>query len=140
LGDYVDDLFALYDGRVPAFADLVCYWFEKGRAQIERDATKRAGLLATNSIRGGGNREVLKRIKQTGDIFLAWSDRPWILEGAAVRVSMVGFDGGSEKVRTLDGTTVETINPDLTAAVDITTANLLAENANISFQGPSPKG
>ena len=30
LGDsYVDDLFALYAGRVPAFADLVCYWFDK---------------------------------------------------------------------------------------------------------------
>ena len=30
LGDkYVEDLFALYAERVPAFADLVCYWFEK---------------------------------------------------------------------------------------------------------------
>jgi len=35
LGDsYVDRLFALYDGRVPAEADLVTYWFNKAREQI----------------------------------------------------------------------------------------------------------
>lgn len=93
LGDYVDKLFKLYDGRVPAFADLVCYWFEKARAHLAAGKAKRAGLLATNSIRGGVNREVLKRIKDSGDIFMAWSDRDWVLEGAAVRVSMVGFGG-----------------------------------------------
>ena len=27
---------------------------------------------------------------------MAWSDRAWILDGAAVRVSMVGFDDGSQ--------------------------------------------
>jgi len=33
LGDaYVDDLFRLYQGRVPAFADFVCYWFERSHA------------------------------------------------------------------------------------------------------------
>jgi len=94
LGGYVDDLFRLYEGRVPAFADLVCYWFEKARGRLEQGKAKRAGLLATNSIRGGVNREVLNRIKQTGDIFYAWSDRAWTLEGAAVRISIIGFDGG----------------------------------------------
>ena len=59
----VDNLFKLYNGRIPAFADLVCYWFEKARAQIETGQTQRAGLLATNSIRGGANRAVLERIK-----------------------------------------------------------------------------
>ncbi|MBZ0287688.1 MAG: N-6 DNA methylase, partial [Anaerolineae bacterium] len=29
LGDYVDTLFEVYEGRVPPEADLVCYWFEK---------------------------------------------------------------------------------------------------------------
>ena len=70
LGDeYVDALFRLYEGRVPAFADFVCYWFEKARAQIAAGKAKRVGLLATNSIRGGANRKVLERIKETGDIF-----------------------------------------------------------------------
>ena len=97
LGDkYVDDLFKLYEGRVPAFADLVCYWFEKARAMIEKGKVKRAGLLATKGIRGGVNRKVLERIKETGDIFWAQSDREWILDGATVHVSMIGFDNGIE--------------------------------------------
>ena len=28
--DYVSRLFAVYEGRVPAEADLVCYWLVKG--------------------------------------------------------------------------------------------------------------
>jgi type II restriction/modification system DNA methylase subunit YeeA len=138
--DYVDNLFKLYEGRVPAFADLVAYWFEKARDQIMRMKAGRAGLLATNSIRGGVNREVLKRIKYTGDIFMAWSDRAWVLDGAAVRVSMVGFDNAVENSKTLDGLPVTTINADLTASVDITAAARLTENAALSFIGPQKDG
>ncbi len=140
LGDaYVETLFQQYEGRVPAFADLCCYWFEKARAHIEKGGCKRAGLLATQGIRGGANREVLKRIKETGGIFWATSDRDWILDGANVHVSLVGFDGGADESRLLDGQPVPRINPDLTASADITTAKALKENAGISFQGPSPK-
>ncbi|MGH2561332.1 MAG: DNA methyltransferase [Thermomicrobiales bacterium] len=58
LGDeYLGDLFRVYEGRVPRFADLCCYFFEKARDQIEGDGSVRAGLLATNAIRGGVNRE-----------------------------------------------------------------------------------
>src|ERR1017187_3426235 len=93
LGDeYVEKLFTAYRDRVPAEADLCCYWFEKARDQIERGKCKRSGLLATQGIRGGANREVLKRIKDTGDIFFAISDRDWILDGANVHVSLVAFD------------------------------------------------
>ena len=63
---------------------------------IDHGKCKRAGLLATQAIRGGANREVLKRIKETGDIFFAESDRDWVLAGANVHVSMVGFDNGAE--------------------------------------------
>ena len=94
-------------------ADLCCYWFEKARQQIETRKCKRAGLLATQGIRGGANREVLKRIKETGDIFFAESDRDWILAGANVHVSMVGFDDGRRNARVLDGKPVATINPNL---------------------------
>jgi len=151
LGDeYVETLRKLYEGRVPGGADLVCYWFEKARAHIEQGKAKRAGLLATNSIRGGVNREVLNRIKESGDIFMAWSDREWMLDGAAVRVSMVGFGdknltpqpplrpGEGEKM--LDGQPVSTINADLTASVDITHAPRLLENAGLAFQGPVKVG
>ena len=138
-GDYVDTLFKVYKDRVPAFGDLCCYWFEKARAHIENGGCKRAGLLATQGIRGGANREVLKRIKESGDIFWAVSDQDWILDGATVHVSIAAFDNGSEETRTLDGKTVATINPDLTSAADITQAQILKENQGISFQGPSPK-
>ena len=141
LGDeYYERLTKHYAGKLPGFSDLVCYWFENAREHIEKGRAKRAGLLATNSIRGGANRVVLKRIKETGDIFMAWSDREWVLDGAAVRVSMVCFGKTEQNEKTLDGLPVENITPDLTATVDITVANKLAENELLTFQGPSPKG
>ena len=123
--DAVDELFAVYDDRVAREADLCCYFFEKARAETAVGRVQRAGLLATNSIRGGANREVLERIKASGDIFAAWSDEPWVLEGAAVRISIVAFDDGSETARVLNGQPVATINADLTATTDVTTARRL---------------
>jgi len=141
LGDqYVDALFELYKDRVPAFADLVCYWFEKARAIIESGKTKRAGLLATQSIRGGVNREVLKRIKETGDIFWAQSDRNWIQDGVAVHVSMVCFDNGTETIRILNGNAVANVNANLTGSDDLTTAYTLTENLKICFIGTKKAG
>ncbi|HLF29090.1 MAG TPA: DNA methyltransferase [Anaerolineae bacterium] len=141
LGDkYVDALRSLYGERIPGQSDLVCYWFEKARAMLALGKVKRAGLLATNSIRGGANRTVLERIKETGDIFWAMSDRDWILDGAAVNVSMVGFDDGAEQSRSLDNHPAATIAADLTTTLDLTVAKGLQENFNISFVGPSPHG
>lgn len=88
LGDaYFDALNAVYAQRVPGFADLVCYWFEKARTAIAAGTLVSAGLVATNSIRGGANRKVLDTICKSTRIFEAWSDEPWVNEGAAVRVS-----------------------------------------------------
>ncbi len=141
LGDeYVERLRQLYAGRVPGGADVVCYWFERARGLIAEGEVQRAGLLATQAIRGGINRRVLERIKGTGDIFMAWSDRPWILDGAAVHVSIIGFDGGAEKSRTLDGDPVETINPDLTVSVNLTLAKRLRENRRICFRSDEKGG
>ena len=76
-------------------------WLEKAREhklKTVRSARQRAGLLVwrrTVNARGGANfREVLKRSsrdRQAMNRFMAWSDREWVLDGAAVRVSMVGF-------------------------------------------------
>ncbi|MDM8527084.1 hypothetical protein QUF58_02625 [Anaerolineales bacterium HSG24] len=141
LGDeYVNRIFTLYEHRVAHEVDLVCYWFERAHAMIEVGQLKRAGLLATNSIRGGANRSILEKIKQTGDIFMAWSDRPWILEGAAVRVSMVGFDNGTETNKLLNGNITDAINPDLTVSVNLSLAKRLPENTNLSFMGVTPAG
>ncbi len=137
---YVDGLFALHAGRVARESDLVCYWFERARALVAAGEVQRVGLLATNSLRGGANRKVLERIKGSGDIFLAWADRPWVLGGAAVRVSMVGFDNGAEQERTLDGLPAETIHADLTGELNLTSAHRLAENAGIAFMGDTKGG
>ena len=134
LGDeYVEELFATYGNRIPNFADLCCYWFEKARDLVEHRKCKRAGLLATQGIRGGLNRAVLNRVKETGDIFFAVSDREWILDGANVHVSMVGFDSGAQKERILDGKVVSVINANLTALADTTKARKLTANRAIGF-------
>jgi hypothetical protein len=132
---YTDDLRALYKDRVPGGADLVTFWFEKARHQIETEQASRAGLLATNSISMIGNRPVLDRIKQTGDIFMAWADRPWLLDGAAVRVAMIGFDNGTEQRRVLDGEEVQAIHADLTSHSNVASAIRLNENEGLCFLG-----
>jgi len=141
LGDeYVDKMLACWKGRVPAEADLCCYWFEKARAHVQKKRCKRAGLLATQGIRGGANREALNRVKESGNIFWAVSDKDWILEGANVHVSLIGFDDGEEETRLLDGQTVANINPNLSSAADITQARVLDENKGIPFMGDTKVG
>jgi len=141
LGDKkVDQLFRVWDGRVARESDICCYWFEKARSLIESGELGRAGLLATQGIRGGANRKTLERIKETGDIFWAQSDRDWILDGAAVHVSMVGFDDASQKERELDGGPANAVNPDLTRTVDLTLSRRLRENRGMSFMGVTPAG
>ena len=119
---------------------MVCYWFDKAQQAIAAGKVRRAGLLATQGIRGSANRRVLQSIKETGDIFMAWSDHPWVLEGAAVHISIVGFDDGTETKRELDGRSVPAINANLTVGVDLTAAKKLATNLNVAFQGPVKVG
>ncbi|MBB1126692.1 class I SAM-dependent DNA methyltransferase, partial [Thiospirillum jenense] len=142
--DYFAALETIYDGRVPAGADLVCYWFEKARAQIETGKARAAGLVSTNSIRGGSNRKVLDQICQTTRIFNAWSDEPWVNDGAAVRVSLIGF-GETKTPPVLNGERVAVIYADLTAGsseikMDVTTAKQLNENAGVAFIGTQKSG
>lgn len=141
LGDkYVEDLRYLYKDRIPGQSDLVCYWFEKARAMIEQGKLKRAGLLATQGIRGGANRKVLDRIKMTGDIFWAQSDRVWVLDGATVHVSMVAFDRGDESTKNINDLAVQSINADLTTEIDLTRAVRLVDNQNLAFVGTQKGG
>jgi type II restriction/modification system DNA methylase subunit YeeA len=133
--EYTEQLWSLYNDRVPGGADLVTYWFERARALNEFGKLKRAGLLATQGIRGGANRKILESIKQTGDIFFAWSDRNWVLDGAAVHVSMVGFDNGSEQIRILDGHPISVIHANLSGSLDASVAQRLPENYGIAFLG-----
>lgn len=141
LGDrYCGSLLKAYARRIEGLPDLVCYWFEKTRSLITKGKIGRAGLLATQAIRGGTNRQVLDRIKETGNIFMAWSDKDWLLDGSKVHVSIVGFDDGKEKETYLDGEPVSEINSDLTASIDLSSAGRLEENGNLSFQGVVLRG
>ncbi len=141
---YTANLRETYRGRVPGGADLVCYWFDKARSQIEGGSLMRAGLVATNSIRGGMNRQVLKSICNQLRIFEAWSDVAWVNDGAAVRVSLAAF-GKSNQVARLNGEEVALIHANLTAAddsgsLDLTKAQPLAENRRASFIGTQKNG
>lgn len=149
-GEYTDALRAAYADRIPGFSDLVCYWFELARSSIAAGLTRRAGLIATNSIRQPGNRAVLERIGASGAMVEVWPDRRWIQDGAAVRVSIVCFDGGEQTQRTLwhfEGderqvsarqavaVTVTTVHADLTGGAKLTEVGPLPENAGRSFLG-----
>ncbi|HAS51952.1 MAG TPA: class I SAM-dependent DNA methyltransferase, partial [Gammaproteobacteria bacterium] len=143
--DYTARMRQAYAGRVPCGADLVCYWFEKARGQIEAGHAQRAGLIATNSIRGGQNRKVLERIRETSTLFHAWSDEPWVNQGASVRVSLIGFGTASSPV-ILNGQPMTAIYADLTgqaldmSGVDLTQARPLAGIAGVCCYGSQQKG
>ncbi|HPG61437.1 MAG TPA: N-6 DNA methylase, partial [Casimicrobium sp.] len=144
LGDeYTETLRKVYAGRVPGGADLVTYWFEKAGAAIASGDLKYAGLVSTNSIRGGKNRTVLDSIVQSSRIFEAWSDQPWVNDGAAVRVSLVAFGIGDNAIR-LDGMPADRIRADLTpdtiaTGADMTDVPRLSDTRSTCFVGTSKK-
>ena len=139
--EYVSRLRSTYTKRVPAGADLVCYWFEKAGRQIASGKAARVGLVATNSIRGGWNLPALQSATDGHRIFEAWGDEPWVNDGAAVRVSLICFarcDDDSVSTPRLDGQPVDEIHADLTATrdhqgVDLTLARRLPANARVAF-------
>lgn len=130
---------APFAGRLPAFTDLVCYWFENARAQIELGHSVRAGFVATNSIRKNTNLPVLRRIVQSTRIFEAWSEEKWTVNGAAVDVSLICF-GASNQPATLNGESVESINADLSTGLDLTKALDQPENVDGAFLGIQKSG
>ena len=134
---------------MPAQADLVCYWFEKAGKQIQDGKATRAGLVATNSIRGGANRRALQAATNARRIFEAWGDEPWVIDGAAVRVSLICFgrvDDERVAQARLDGRRVNEIYTALTAhndgaaGIDLTTARRLPANSNVAFIGDAKHG
>ncbi len=131
---YCEALWALYGNRIPAMSDLCCYWFEKASHAIQTNRSSRAGLLATTGITQVGSRHVLERICDTGRILFAVSDRDWILDGAAVRISMVGFGSRAEAgPAVLDGRDCQQVNADLTAGLDLARATSSAKRRYLLY-------
>ena len=140
--DYVDSLQSAYAESVRGIPDLVCYWFAKAGRLCRAKEIARAGLVATNSIRGGTNRGVLDRILEDSTIFDAWDDEPWVVEGAAVRVSLVCFapsDAGLPVC--MNGAPAGRINSDLTTGdSDLTATRSLTRNVGVAFMGDIKRG
>ncbi len=146
--EYVSTMFDVYNGRVPREADLVCYWFVKAGDHLEGRSSTRVGMVATNSIRGGANRRALEKATDGRPIFDAWSDEPWVIDGAAVRVSLICFSQADDELIAavrFDGAPVDEIYTDLTArrdgaGVDLTKAQRLSRNAGVAFMGDTKGG
>ena len=140
--EYTDRMRNVYRGRIPAFADLVCYWYHKAGRAVAEGKAARVGLVATNSIRGGRNRAVLDGITADAAIFDAWADEPWVVDGAAVRVSLVCFASQNARLPVhLDGSAADRIAADLTSGrADLTTVVRLAQNRGTAFVGDQKSG
>ena len=96
--------------------------------------------MATQGIRGGDNRIVLDEICKKHNIFYAWADRNWMLDGASVHVSIIGFDDGDEQSCRLDGKVEQSINSDLTSGIDLSVALEITENRQIAYRGNQKGG
>ncbi|MEM7675551.1 MAG: DNA methyltransferase, partial [Myxococcota bacterium] len=140
--DYTANLRATYAGKVAGGADLVLYWVSKGLDAIDAGRAERAGFVTTNSVRGGANRRVLDRIADGPGFVAAYSDEPWTVEGAALRVSLLVYGARAEgEALTLNGVPVARINADLTGAeTDLTRVCPLDENAHTAFVGDQKSG
>jgi type II restriction/modification system DNA methylase subunit YeeA len=146
--DYTIRLREVFKGRVPGGADLVTYWFEKARSLIDQGKVQQAGFVATNSIRGGASRRVLDRICESGTIYNAWSDEPWVVDGTAVRVSIVCFRpvrrthemAASEPKLRLDGQDYDFIHADLTGShfLSVETRMNFETLSGVSTSSPAP--
>jgi len=133
---------AVFGDRLPAFTDLVCYWFEKARAAIVAGRSRAAGLVATKSIAKNTNLPVMRRIVDGLAIFNAYANEPWVVDGAAVRVALVCFgrDDALPAKASLEGLEVASINANLTGGTDYSTAARLRQNRGRSLLGIQKSG
>ena len=82
---------------------------------ILKNGDRISGVILTENA----NRVVLQRIADSGQIFFARSDEPWVLSGASVHISFIGQCSSSESDIELNGRAVDAIHPDLTTGLDL---------------------
>ena len=159
LGDgYVDAVRQVFKGLVPDSADFVMYWWHTAAENVRRGNAQRFGFITTNSLKQTFNRRVLEPhlndAKNPLSLTFAVPDHPWVdgNDGAAVRIAMtVGVAG--EQAGQLRSVTAEysgeakesrnvyfasrlgKIYSDLSVGADVTSAELLMANSNISQRG-----
>jgi type II restriction/modification system DNA methylase subunit YeeA len=142
--DYLSALRTAYEGKVAGQSDLVMYWFYRAGQILKLGSSMAVGLVATNKIRKGANHKLLSSICENARVANAWSDLPWIVEGAAVRVSVVCLDKSNYMGSTiyLDGKAEQFIRTELVKsdAKNALTIEVLAENKGVAFVGGQKDG
>lgn len=131
--EYATKLRQAYSGKVPGGANLVCYWLSQASDSIRSSGLLRAGLVTTNAVRTGADRRVLETLCRTAELYEAWSDEPWVVDGASVRVSIICVSTEPLPKR-LDGADVATITASL-SQFQQPMPSPLAENSGTSFTG-----
>ena len=96
LGDeYVEKLFALYERpRSRPRPISAATGSRKHGARLKQDCASAPDCWPHKAFAAVQTAKCSSGSRQTGDIFFAESDREWILDGANVHISMVGFDCG----------------------------------------------
>ena len=122
---YLDALRSVYDD-VPQNADYVMYWWHRAAEAVRQGATRRFGLITTNSIRQSFSRSVLEtHLKDSKNFRIAFCvpDHPWIDAhlGAAVRVAMT-VGAGAGLPGKLSEIEAESYDEEGVAQIDFTTS------------------
>jgi type II restriction/modification system DNA methylase subunit YeeA len=95
---YLIQLRSTYSYLVPKSVDLICYWIYKV-ANFDAKEPIYWGFVVTNSIRSGKNVESVKISLKNARLISAWSDEEWVVNGAAVRVSLICFGPKNDRAQ-----------------------------------------
>jgi hypothetical protein len=155
--DYLDALHQAWPA-VPKGVDYVMYWWHRAARLVLDGKAKRFGFITTNSLRQSLNRRVVETALKSSPgygLLFAVPDHPWVDSdsGAAVRISMTTFGAlqharprltevktekrqGEREVKvTLQERSVERLNADLRAGVDLGVAKPLRANEGMCSVG-----
>jgi hypothetical protein len=159
LGDGYTEAVRRAHGAIAETVDFVMYWWATAAAAVASGASRRFGLITTNSITQPFNRVVIEAAKCR--LLFAVPDHPWVdgVDGAAVRIAMTtgGMDSGmavletvtsekeipdgyGERAVTVQDQSAEALNADLTIGVDVQNTLALRANRDIAIQGMNPLG
>ena len=99
---HVEKLRKAFAGKTNADTDLVVYWVDKACCFLDDKKVQLAGFVTADLVRSGLNSLSLVALATQKQLYSAWSHEPWVLDRAAVRVSMICFANGQPK-RFLNG-------------------------------------
>jgi hypothetical protein len=140
LGDnYTKKVFNKFTDVKNQQIDIACYWFRLAHSQLGEKG--RAGLVATNSICQGKNREasVDYVVKNNGYIYDAIASQAWSGE-ASVHVSIINWSKEKSQKLYLDNYLITAINSSLKSTIDVTIANRIKANTGCCIRGVEPNG